>query len=284
MPRYIDGSGEDQKYFDQVQRATAGQVNRDAGLVSPREAAGALFNAGVTGAATAQQMSSENYRALELIEYSPEPIPLISTQFIFNRTNTPDMVANPTNYRAVAESLFTGASVTLAGVITGGGSPRPPPTLPILPYTNSAGIDATNSLCNGTSRLTASLPILLYDSQVGVQSSTLYPYGIGFRIRFNTSKIWTINIQYYSAAGVFTNTPVVLANNLAFTNGQLINGVLTMTRSNVVALANTNIDIFLNMKAATIVPPAGFLPPPAGITTFDGTNLAVTPQLIWDAV
>jgi hypothetical protein len=284
MPRYIDGSGEDQKYFDQVQRATAGQVNRDAGLMSSRDAARALFSAGVKGAATPQQMSGENYRSLELIEYSPDPIPLISTQFIFNRTTTPDMVANPTNYRAVAESLFVGASVTLAGVITGGGAPRPPPTLPILPYTNSVGIDATNSLCNGTSRLTASLPILLYDSQMGVQSSTLYPYGIGFRIRFNTARTWTITIQYYNAAGAFVASPVVIANNLAFTNGQLINGVLTMTRANAPLLANTNVDIFLNMKAATIVPPLGFDPPPAGITTFDGTSLAATPKLIWDAV
>lgn len=282
MPRYIDGSGEDQKYFDQVQRATAGQVNRDAGLMSPREAAGALFNAGVTGAATPQQMSGENYRSLELIEYSPEPIPLISTQFIFNRTNTAAMVANPTAYRAYAESLF-GGGVTLAGVISAGGSAKPPPPLPILPYTNSVGIDATNSLYDGTSRLTATYPIMLYDSQIGVEPSSAYPNGIGFRIRFTNSRTWTITMGYYDQAGSYVLRQIVIANNFNFTSGQLYDGVLTLERASN-TLPSSNIDIFLNMKAATIVPPAGFLPPPAGITTFDGTNLAVCPQLIWDAV
>jgi hypothetical protein len=282
MPRYIDGSGEDQKYFDQVQRATAGQVNRDAGMMSPRETAGALFNAGVTGAATPQQMSGENYRALELIEYNPKPIPLISTQFIFNRTNTADMVANPTNYRAYAQSLF-GSGVTLAGVISGGAQAYPPPTLPILPYTNSVGIDATNSLYNGISRLTATYPIMLYDSQIGVESSSAYPYGIGFRIRFTNSKTWTINIKYYNSGGVLVTTNIVTGNNLTFTSGQLINGVLILQRADP-TLPSTNIDIFLNMKAATIVAPAGFSAPPAGIIKFDGTSLAATPQLIWDAV
>jgi hypothetical protein len=278
----VDGSGEDQKFFDQVSRATAGQVNRD-GLMSPRQAAGALFNAGVTGAATPQQMSGENYRALELIEYSPEPIPLISTQFIFNRTNTADMVANPTAYLAYAESLF-GGGVTLAGQITTPTSFKPPPPLPILPYTNSAGIDATNSLYNGTSRLTATYPVVLYDSQVGVQSSTAYPYGIGFRIRYRISNAsWTLTIKYYASNGVFT-TRTLVANNIAqFVNGRRYDGVLVVQRANI-ALNDTNLDIFLKMRAATIVPPAGFLPPPAGITTFDGTNLAVCPQLIWDAI
>jgi len=282
MPRYIDGSGEDQKYFDQVQRATAGQVNRDAGLMSPREAAGALFNAGVTGAATPQQMSGENYRALELIEYSPEPIPLISTQFIFNRTNTAAMVANPTAYRAYAESLF-GGGVTLAGQIVSGTSFKPPPPLPILPYTNSVGIDATNSLYDGTSRLTATYPIMLYDSQIGVEPSSAYPYGIGFRIRFTNSRTWTIAIAYYSSTGIFVSRDIVTANNFSLNSGQLYDGVLTIQRASN-TLPSSNVDVFLNMKAATIVPPAGFLAPPAGITTFDGTNLAATPRLIWDAV
>lgn len=282
MPRYIDGSGEDQKYFDQVQRATAGQVNRDAGLMSPREAAGALFNAGVTGAATPQQMSGENYRSLELIEYSPEPIPLISTQFIFNRTLNPALVANPTLYPAYSESLF-GGGVTLSGQITTIGSFKPPPPLPILPYTDSAGIDATNSLYDGTSRLIATCPILLYDSQIGVQSSTTFPNGIGFRARYRITKLWTITIKYYSSTGLFITRPLLINNVRQYVSGRLYDGVLVV-RNVSPTLPDTNIDIFLNMKAATIVPPAGFLPPPVGITTFDGTNLAVTPQLIWDAV
>lgn len=281
MPRYIDGSGEDQKYFDQVQRATAGQVNRDAGLMSPREAAGALFNTGVTGAATPQQKSGDNYRAFELIEYSPEPIPLISSQFIFNRTLNPAMVANPVAYRAYAESLF-GGGLTLAGGINSGNSFKPPPTLPILPYTNSAGIDATNSLYDGTSRLIPSAPIVLFDSQLGVQSSSSYPYGVGFRIRYTSARLWTLTMKYYSDVGVFQTRIIVNNNTLNFTNGQTFDGVLTLTRASP-SLPNTNIDIFLKMRAATIVPPAGFLAPPTGITTFDGTNLAVCPQLIWDA-
>jgi len=281
MPRYIDGSGEDQKYFDQVQKATAGQVNRDAGLMSPRDAAKALFSGGVAGAATPQQMSGDNYRALELIEYTPEPIPLISTQFIFNRTTNPVMVSNPTLYKGYAESLF-GGGVTLAGEVSGGASFKPPPPLPILPYTNSATIDATNSLYNGLSRLTATYPIVLYDSQMGVESSSAYPYGIGFRIRFTSSRVWTIDIKYYSSAGLFVTTNIVTNSNFTFTNGQLINGVLTLTRASSL-LPSTNIDVFLNMKAATIVQPAGFDPTPAGITTFDGTSLAATPQLIWNA-
>jgi hypothetical protein len=284
MPRYIDGSGEDQKYFDQVQRATANQVNKDAGLLSPRDAANVLFNSGVTGAATPQQVSTENYRSFELIEYSPEPIPLISTQFIFNRTNTADMVANPTNYRAVAKSLFKDGT-TLAGVITGGASAYPPPTLPVLPYTNSVGIDATNSLYDGTSRLTANAPILLYDSQVGVEASSSYPYGIGFRItlqlNFVLPKLWNVSIVYYSSAGVLVTTPIFVNSTFAFTSGALVNGVLVLQRVSS-SVPNGNVDVFLNMKAATAVPPAGFLAPPAGITTFDGTNLAVCPQLIWD--
>lgn len=282
MPRYIDGSGEDQKYFDQVQRATAGQVNKDAGLMSPRDAAGALFNAGVTGAATAAQPSSENYRAVELIEYNPKPIPLISTQFIFNRTNTAAMVANPTAYRGYAESLF-GGGVTLAGEVNGGVSFKPPPPLPILPYTNSVGIDATNSLYNGTSRLTATYPILLYDSQIGVQASSSYPDGIGFRIRVTNSRVWSVVIGYYSDVGIYTFRAIITATNLAVNSGKLYDGVLVCRRVTQ-TLPSLNIDVFLKMKAATIVPPAGFLAPPAGITLFDGTNLAATPQLIWDAV
>jgi hypothetical protein len=277
----VDGSGEDQKFFDQVSRATAGQVNRD-GLMSPRDAARALFAGGVKGAATSPQVSGENYRALELIEYSPEPIPLISTQFIFNRTNTPNMAANPTQYRAYAESLF-GGGVTLAGQIPFGTSFKPPPPLPILPYTDSVGVDATNSLYDGTSRLTATFPILLYDSQIGVQSSTAYPYGIGFRIRYRISNaLWTLTIKYYASNGVFVTRTLVANNVQQYVNGQRYDGVLIVQRANT-ALQDTNVDVFLKMSAATIVPPAGFLPPPVGITTFDGTNLAVCPQLIWDA-
>jgi hypothetical protein len=58
---------------------------------------------------------------------------------------------------------------------------------------------------------------------------------------------------------------------------------LTLQRASL-TLPATNVDVFLKMKAATIVPPAGFDAPPAGITTFDGTILAQTPQLIWDAI
>ena len=282
MPRYIDGSGEDQKYFDQVQRATAGQVNRDAGLMSPRDAAGALFNAGVTGAATAAQASSDNYRAFELIEYSPEPIPLISTQFIFNRTNTPDVVANPTLYRGYAESLF-GSGVTLAGEVNAGVSFKPPPPLPILPYTNSVGINATNSLYDGRSRLTATYPILLYDSQVGVQSSSDYPNGIGFRIRVTNSRIWDVTIAYYADTGAFIYRPIIVATNFALNSGTLYDGVLTCNRADQ-NLPSLNIDVFLNMKKATIVQPAGFSAVPVGVPVFDGSDLAQTPQLIWDAL
>lgn len=283
MPRYIDGSGEDQKYFDQVQRATAGQVNRDAGLMSPREAAGALFNAGVTGAATSQQMSNENYRSLELIEYSPEPIPLISSQFIFNRTLNPAMVANPVAYRAYAESLF-GGGLTLAGGINSGVSFKPPPVLPILPYTNSAVIDATNSLYDGTSRLIPSAPIVLFDSQLGVQSSSTYPYGIGFRVTWTTSRLWTLTMQYYTDAGVLTIRNIVNNNVLNFTNGQTYDGVLTMTRASQ-SLPNTNIDIFLKMRSACSFQPAGFDALPAGFPNqFNNAVLGLNPQLIWDAV
>jgi hypothetical protein len=227
-------------------------------------------------------MSGENYRALELIEYSPEPIPLISTQFIFNRTNTAAMVANPTAYRAYAESLF-GGGVTLAGQIVSGTSFKPPPPLPILPYTNSVGIDATNSLYDGTSRLTATYPIMLYDSQIGVEPSSAYPNGIGFRIRFTNSRTWNITIGYYGIAGAFIFRDIVIANNFNFTSGQLYDGVLTLQRASN-TLPSSNIDVFLNMKAATIVQPAGFDAVPAGVNTFDGSVLVQTPRLIWDAV
>ena len=236
MPRLQDAGGGDTNYFaitsdlarqnqlleagkldPLLANATALQMYREALNRTPRDTAKALFAQGVKGALLQQgAIKQDVYRAFELYEFSPTPVPLISSQVVFNATNTADMVANPSSYRAYCR-CFKPVNRILAGIRVIGASVTPPP-LPILPYANAAFPNATYSTYNGADRVTSGAPTILYGSRVGnTQNLDNTTNGIGFDIFYNATfsapKLWNITLYYYSPlGGAIQSYPLVINN------------------------------------------------------------------------
>ena len=272
MPRYSDAGG--------------GEEFRQSSMMSPRDTARAYFQSGVQGALLNDGFMAPDstLKPLELIEYTPYEVPLVSSQVVFNVTNTADMATNPTKYRAYAID-FRDSGLTLAGQIAAGSSFRLPPPLPIKPYSNAAFPSATYSTYNQSNAVTEGAPTILNESRVGNYPYT--SYGIGFRIRvnlqFSLPKLWNINILYYLPAGGAIQTFPVVQNNIALYNSVSVGGetIIQSVQADP-TLPNTNIDIYWNLYGAMATQPAGFKPVPAGVPTFNAAVLAANPRVVWD--
>ena len=309
MPRLQDAGGGHTNYFDitsdlarqnqlleagkldpLLANATALQMYREAINRTPMDTAKALFGQGVKGALLQQgAVKQDAYRALELIEYSPTPEPLISSQVVFNATNTADMVANPNTYRAYCRCLAP-FNLVLAGIRVLATSSTPPP-LPILPYANAAFPDATYSTYTGADRLTNGAPTILYGARVGnaqnVDNST---NGIGFDIFYNATfsapKRWNITLYYYRPTGGAIQSYPLVINNTPQYNSVTIGGeqvIRTIRRKAGGFSGYENVQIYWNVWGALLPQPTGFNNPPnPAAFTFAGGNLAVSPRIVWD--
>ena len=275
-----------------LSNATALQMYREALNRTPRDTAKALFAQGVKGALLQQgAIKQDAYRAFELYEFSPTPEPLISSQVVFNYTNTFDMVANPATYRAYCR-CFQPVNVILAGIRVIGASVTPPP-LPILPYSDSLAAlkVAGNSMYNGADRLTSGAPTILYGSRVGnTQNVDNTTNGIGFDIFYNAAfsapKLWNITLRYYRpTGGALQNYPLVI-NNVPQYGSVTIGGeqvIKTIRRKAGGFSGYENVQIYWNVWGGVLPQPAGFTNPPnAGAFTFAAGNTAVSPHIEWN--
>ena len=275
MPRYSDAGGGEE--FRQ---------SRQSSTMSPRDTARAYFQSGVQGSLLSDMGSApDSIQSIELTDVTPYEVPLVSSQVIFNRTNTADMVVNPNNYRAYAVN-FRDSGLTLAGQYNQVGQLfQPPPPLPIQPYSNAAFPSNTYATYNQGNANIAGAPTILLESRAGNFPYT--SYGIGFRMRVNLQyslpKLWDINIFYYLPTGGAIQTFPVIQNNIALYNSVSVGGesIIQSVQADV-NLPFTNIDIYWNLYGAMTNQPAGFDPVPVGTFTFNEAVLAQNPRVEWD--
>jgi hypothetical protein len=312
MPRIDDAGGGDTNYFDFTSAlvaqnqlleagkldpilsgATALQMFREGINRTPRDTAKALFDRGVRGSflREAPRVFDKTQLQKELIEYTAEEVDQISSQVIFNVTNTADMVANPSFYRAYARSLRDNP-LTLAGIRRQqGGAIIVPPPLPILPFTNANNpAAATSSTYNQQTRASSSFaPVIMVESRAGVLPTTATNDGIGFNIFFNPNfvspKLWNITIYYYNPAGGAIQTYPVAINSVP-QYGSVSSGGVEIIKTIQRPVSDTagylNVQVFWTLYGAMAVQPTGFAPVPVGVPTFDATSFAANPRIVWD--
>lgn len=312
MPRIDDAGGGDTNYFDFTSAlvaqnqlleagkldpilsgATALQMFREGINRTPRDTAKALFDRGVRGSflREAPRVFDKTQLQKELMEYTQKEVDQISSQVIFNATNTADMVANPSFYRAYARSLQDNTLI-LAGIRRQqGGAIITPPPLPILPFTNANNpASPTSSTYNQGTRATSPLaPNIMVQTRVGVLPTTQTPDGIGFNIFFNPTyvfpNLWNITIYYYNPAGGALQTYPIAINSVPQYGSVSSGGVeiiKTIQRPSSDTAGYLNVQVFWTLYGAMAVQPTGFAPVPVGVPTFDATSFAANPRIVWD--
>jgi hypothetical protein len=312
MPRIDDAGGGDTNYFDFtsalvaqnqlleagkldpiLSSATALQMFREGINRTPRDTAKALFDRGVRGSflREAPRVFDKTQLQKELIEYTQKEVDQISSQVIFNVTNTADMVANPLFYRAYARSLQDNTLVLAGTRRQQGGAIITLPPLPILPFTNANNpAAATSATYNQGTRTTNLLaPNIMVQTRVGVLPTNQTPDGIGFNMFFNPTfvlpKLWNITIYYYNPAGGALQTYPIAINSVPQYGSVSSGGVeiiKTIQRPASDTAGYLNVQVFWTLYGAMAVQPTGFAPVPVGVPTFDATSFAANPRIVWD--
>jgi len=311
MPRLNDAGGGETNFFDFtsalvaqnqlleagkldpiLSSATALQMFREGINRTPRDTAKALFDRGVKGSflREAPRVFDKTQLQKELMEYTQKEVDQISSQVIFNVTNTADMVANPLFYRAYARSLQAN-NLVLAGTRRQQGGAiitLPPP--PILPFTNvnnpASPLSATYN--QGTRATNLLAPNIMHQSRVGLLPTDLSPDGIGFNTFFNPNfvspKLWNITIHYYTPAGVLQTYPIAI--NSVPQYGSVSSGgveiIRTIQKPNADTAGYVNVQVFWTLYGAMATQPTGFAPVPVGVPTFNAATFAANPRIVWD--